>query len=53
MGKYHPSEKWELCTCKLCVLLETVSEEKGEPVGDWPGDLIKSTGCSLRNPTPA
>lgn len=47
MRNYYTSEKWELCTCNLCVLLKTVSEEKGEPVGDWPGDL------TLRNPPPA
>lgn len=53
LGKDHPSEKWELCTCNLCVPQGAVSQEKAEPVGDWPGDLTQSTQCSLRNPTPA
>lgn len=34
MRKYYPSEKWELCTCNLFVLLETGSEEKEQPVRD-------------------
>lgn len=34
MRKYYPREKRELCTCNPCVLLETVSRDKGQPVGD-------------------
>lgn len=47
MRKYCPSEKWELCTCNLCVLMETGSEEKGEPVGDCQD--IKHTALRARS----